>query len=97
MRWASTISGELCCQATALVFIIIIIYYSLSGEREALHCLLAKVDECYNFMEVFLNSTGLTAEEAEIIDFHSLWQEEMLNLICEMSGGILPFFTTFLV
>ena len=69
--------------------------YSLSGEETALHCLLTKLDECYGFLVGgVLSPLGLTAEEAAVSDITSLWNEEIVDIICTIYGGMCYCFLT---
>ena len=60
----------------------------MSGEDEALHCLFSKIDECYDFLSGILSSAGLTQEQAAVMDFTTLWNDEIVNIICEVYEGM---------
>ena len=67
----------------------------MSGEETALHCLLTKLDECYGFLVGgVLSPIGLTAEEAAVSDITSLWNDEIVDIICTVYGGMSYCFLT---
>ena len=50
-------------------------------------CLMSKINECYDI----LNFAGLTPEQAGAINIDSLTDDQLVDITCELYGGLFDF------